>query len=199
MRLPLPSVNELFGLPAKSYEAVETALSLIPRVVTVIGRVETLLGRVETLIGGIEHTQAGAAAAVLRTNEVVTSAAGLTSRLTPLIDRLQPTLETLEPILRELAATTSHKEVAGMVAIVDLVPEIALTFKTDIIPVIDTLGTVAPDLRDLLDMARELSEILGAVPGLGRVKRKIEEKQAQEDEYRADEEPPSAPDRQPVG
>ena len=42
---------------------------------------------------------------------------------------------------------------------------------------------------------RELNELIGSVPGLGRVKRRIEEKQADEDEYRAEEEPATAPDR----
>jgi phage shock protein A len=36
---------------------------------------------------------------------------------------------------------------------------------------------------------------MGAVPGLGRVKKKIDEREDEEDSYTADEVPPSAPDR----
>ena len=66
--------------------------------------------------------------------------------------------------------------------------------------VLDTLSTVAPDLRDLLDVSRVMNELLGAVPGLGRVKRRVEVEQAEEDafEYRAGEEPASVPDRHPT-
>ena len=53
---------------------------------------------------------------------------------------------------------------------------------------------MAPDLRDLLDICKELSELIGSVPGVGRVKKKIEDADWQ-DEYRALEEPPAAPDR----
>jgi hypothetical protein len=53
---------------------------------------------------------------------------------------------------------------------------------------------VAPDLRDLLDICKELSELIGSVPGLGRVKKKIEDADWQE-EYRALEEPQAAPER----
>ena len=68
---------------------------------------------------------------------------------------------------------------------------------SDILPVLDTLGTVAPDLRDLLDLSRVMNELLGAIPGLGHVKRRAEEGQAEDDAftYRAGEEPPTAPER----
>ena len=48
------------------------------------------------------------------------------------------------------------------------------------LPVMTTLGTVAPDLHDLLDVSRELNEMLGKLPGLGRIKRRVEEEQAAE-------------------
>jgi hypothetical protein len=36
---------------------------------------------------------------------------------------------------------------------------------------------VAPDLHDLLDVSRELNEMLAKLPGVGRVKRRINEQQ----------------------
>ena len=50
----------------------------------------------------------------------------------------------------------------------------------DVLPVMTTLGTVAPDLHDLLDVSRELNEMLGKLPGLGRIKRRVEEEQEAE-------------------
>ena len=38
-----------------------------------------------------------------------------------------------------------------------------------------TLGSVAPDLHELLNVSRELNEILGKIPGVGRLKRRVEE------------------------
>ena len=82
-----------------------------------------------------------------------------------------------------------------MVKLIDSLPSIADKLDADILPVLDTLATVAPDLRDLLDVSKQLNELIGSVPGLGRVKRKIEEDQDSADEYRATEEPRAAPER----
>jgi hypothetical protein len=40
---------------------------------------------------------------------------------------------------------------------------------------------VAPDLHDLLEVSRELNEMLAGLPGLGRIKKRIDEEQAEED------------------
>jgi hypothetical protein len=94
-----------------------------------------------------------------------------------------------------LADTTSAAEVDAMVGLIDALPNIVDKLDADILPVLDTLATVAPDLRDLLDVSKELNELISSVPGLGRVKKKIEEQQDAQDEYRATEEPQAAPDR----
>lgn len=154
--------------------------------------------RVDALISDIELTRDRAQAVVEQTELTVTRAAELTDRAQPLLDAFEPTLLRLEPTLRQLAATTDPDEVAAVVAMVDTMPEFVAKFHHDILPVLDTLdtlGTVAPDVRDLLDVSTELNEMLGALPGLGRVKRRIEEQQDLEDDIRAEESPPPKPRR----
>jgi hypothetical protein len=43
-----------------------------------------------------------------------------------------------------------------------------------------TLGSVSPDLHDLLDVSRELNEMLAKLPGMGRIKKKVDEQQAED-------------------
>jgi hypothetical protein len=57
--------------------------------------------------------------------------------------------------------------------------------EAEILPILATFGTVAPDVRDLLDTTMELNEILGSVPGLGRIKKRVEERQERQDLDRA--------------
>jgi hypothetical protein len=52
--------------------------------------------------------------------------------------------------------------------------------EVDIVPVLDSLSTVAPDLHDLLDVSRELNEMLAKIPGMGRVKDRVEKQQEEE-------------------
>ena len=49
------------------------------------------------------------------------------------------------------------------------------------LPVLTTLGTVAPDVHELLNVSRELNEILGKIPGVGRLKRRVEEEEGEDE------------------
>jgi len=75
--------------------------------------------------------------------------------------------------------------VQAAVKAIDLLPELVERLATDIMPILTTLDSVSPDLRDLLLVSKELNKMLGAIPGLGRAKRKFEEEQ---------EEPAADPD-----
>jgi hypothetical protein len=97
------------------------------------------------------------------------------------MDRFEPSLTRLQPTLETLADTTSPDEVTALVRLVDQLPELTERLETDVLPVLGTLGSVAPDLRHLLAASRELNEIIGKVPGFGRLKRRVEEENDEED------------------
>jgi hypothetical protein len=59
--------------------------------------------------------------------------------------------------------------------LIDHLPTVTLQVERDVLPVMASLGSVAPDLHELLDVSRELNEILGKIPGIGRLKRRVEE------------------------
>lgn len=206
MRLPGP--QDLLRLIGAGLDAAERAITLVPRLVVIVDQVEDLLAQVQVVVSEIDQIALRSAEVVVRTDcvvarveRVVGRAEDLTSRALPLLDGYQPTLELLQPMIARLADTTSPDEVDAIVKLIDALPEMADKVQQDILPILDTLGTVAPDLRDLLDVSKEFNEMLAAVPGLGRVKKRIEERQEQEDEahsdaYRANEVPPAAPQRQ---
>lgn len=206
MRVPGP--QDLLRLIGSGLDAAERAITLVPRLVVIVGQVEELLAQVRVVVSEIDEIALKSAGVVVRTEGVVAWAErvvgrteDLTSRVFPLLEDYQPTLEQLQPMIARLANTTSPDEVDAIVRLIDSLPDMADKMQQDILPILDTLGTVAPDLRDLLDVSKEFNEMLAAVPGLGRVKRRIEERQEQEDEaqsdaYRADEVPPAAPHRQ---
>jgi hypothetical protein len=57
-----------------------------------------------------------------------------------------------------------------VVQVVNMLPEVVVSLREDVLPILNTLDTVAPDVRELLVVSRELNEMLGAIPGLGRAK-----------------------------
>lgn len=216
MRLPIPRPRQVVGVARQGFQTIEWIITLGPRIAVLVNEIEQIVARVNTLLSnvelterristvatGIERTHEQVRAVVTRAGEtmiatdvIVADAALVTARVGPLLDAYQPALDKLQPIVARLADTTSPTETDAMVALIDTLPGIVRKLDSDILPILDTLGTVAPDLRDLLDASKELNEMLGALPGLGRIRKRVEEQQRQEDEYRADEEPPSAPNR----
>ena len=146
-------------------------VQLVDRVTGLLGTAEQLLTDAGGLIARIESTRAAADEVVARTDSTVTRADDLLARMEPSLTRLQPTLE-------RLAETTDPREVDAMVALIDQLPLLAAKLETDVIPVLNTLTSVAPDLHDLLDVSRELNEMLAKLPGMGRLKKKVDEEQA---------------------
>jgi ABC-type transporter Mla subunit MlaD len=145
-------------------------VQLVDRVTGLLTAAEQLLVDAGELIARIERTRASADDVVARTESTVTRADDLIGRLEPSLTRLQPTLE-------RLAETTDPREVDAMVSLVDQLPLVAAKMETDIIPVLHTLTSVSPDLHDLLDVSRELNEMLAKLPGMGRIKKRVDEQQ----------------------
>lgn len=165
----------------------EQMLALAPRITGLLASAESLVADSRALIERIERTRADADALMRRTDETriraeraVTDIEIPVTRVIALLDRLEPSLTQLQPTLDRLAETTDPGEVDALVALVDQLPLLTAKVDTDVIPMLHALSTVAPDMHDLLDTSRELNELLGKLPGMGRIKKKVEEEQVQE-------------------
>jgi ElaB/YqjD/DUF883 family membrane-anchored ribosome-binding protein len=187
MRLPVPGPRDVVHLIERGADAVESLLAAAPRAAVLLDQASGLMQRVDELLERIEHTRAAADAVVERTDGVVSQAESLvgstgplTDRLKSLLDSAEPSVTKLQPTLERLADTTDPHEVDALVSVIDMLPLLASKIETDVIPVMHSLSTVAPDLHDLLDVSRELNDMLGALPGLGRVKKRIDEEQEAE-------------------
>ncbi|MCL8026660.1 hypothetical protein [Nocardioides bruguierae] len=174
MRLPNPldPVSQLLDLLPRVVGLVPTVEGLLDRIESTRLAAEELIARIETTRRSGEDLLAGAAGQVARIEALVDS-------LEPRLTELGPVLDRLVPIARELADTTSPDEVAALVKLVDQLPEVADKMESEVLPVLSTLGTVAPDVHDLLGVARELNEVLEKVPGVSRAKKKIDAEQAE--------------------
>ena len=98
-----------------------------------------------------------------------------------MLNEFEPPLTRLKPTLDTLADTTSPAEVASVVQMVDMLPALTESMQTDVLPMLKTLDTVGPDIHDLLMVSKELNEMLGSLPGMGRIKKRVEEEQAEEE------------------
>ena len=203
MRLPVPGPRDLMSALERGTEQVEALLGAVPRALALLDRAEALIERASATVDRVgevvdaattEVARVGAVVdaatdEVTRVGTVVAAAATEIDRVTTvvdvatvqadragsLLDALEPPLTKLQPTLQTLADTTHPDEVAALVRLVDHLPALTDQVERDVLPVLTTLGSVAPDLHDLLNVSRELNEILGKIPGVGRLKKRVEE------------------------
>jgi len=180
MRLPLGDPRDALALISRGPVLVEQAFALVPRTLALLDSAEALLKRADALIDRIDDTRSEADALIVRTAGTVGSVEPTIERLQALLDSFAPSLERLQPTLTRLAETTHPDEVDAMVKLIDQLPDLVERLESDILPMLVTLRTVGPDVHDLLDITRELNQMLGEVPGMGRVKRRVEEQKEQD-------------------
>lgn len=251
--LPVPGPGDAVRAATGALNALDQAVTLVPRIATLIGTLEVLAARAEAVIGEVDAVQAAASGVIARTtvvigaveevvglargtvdrvghvvavaegtvkrvDDVVTNAAetvdgaqvvvGRTSgvvgdastivaRTGGVVDGADALLGRSDQLVGRILETTSDEELQAIVHLIDTLPQAVDALRNDVLPVMSTLGTVAPDVRDLLDIASQLNGVLGSVPGLGRIRKRVQKAQAEEDgeSYRADDAPPSAPER----
>jgi uncharacterized protein YoxC len=191
MRLPVPGPRDLLAVLERGTDQVEALLGVVPRVVALLDVAEAQVDRIGPVIDDVEAVVTAAALEVARVDGIADGAQAqvervavvvgeadlLVARVTRLLDGLQPSLTKLQPTLEVVAETTDPTEVAALVRMVDHLPALTKSLEEDVLPMMASLASVAPDLHDLLNVSRELNEIIGKVPGFGRIKRRVEEEQ----------------------
>ena len=195
MRLPVPGPRDVLAALERGGDQIEALIGAVPRLLALLDLAEALVGRASSAVDRVSLVVESAAAEVVRVGAVVDGAAlevqrvavvvdgadVQVARVVALLDSLEPSLTKLQPTLETLADTTHPEEVAALVRLVDHLPALTEQVERDLLPVLTTLGSVAPDLHELLNVSRELNEILGKIPGVGRLKRRAEEEVEEED------------------
>ena len=180
MRLPIPGPSDVVAAWGRGTDQLDALFGAVPRVLELLPQAEELLVRASAAIDRVVAVTDEAGVVVTRTSGVVDRAAAQVARLTPLLDGLEPPLTKLQPTLEVLADTTHPDEVAALIRLVDHLPELTTRMEEDVMPVMATLGSVAPDIHDLLAVSRELNDMLAKLPGVGRIKRRIDEQQGED-------------------
>ena len=164
--------------------AVPQLAQFVPRLLRLLDTAETILARLATLIDDVEATNVRAREVAERSaaTEAVAAraadqAAAIAARADDLVDRYEPALQKMQPVVRETATRISDIDPDEVASLIETLPGLVRTAQQELVPVLQTLRTVAPDLSELLEVSRTLNEMLGTVPGLGRVKKRIDEEE----------------------
>ena len=195
MHLPaLPGPRDLTRLAERATDFLDELVGLVPRAAALLTGAEALLAEAEALlirvgemIDRVDETRAaadavvaGAAGSTAAAVVLVDEARAPIRRIAGLLDGLEPSLVRLQPTLERLAKTTDPDEVEAVVRLVDRLPEVTERIE-GVLPVVASMQTVAPDIRRLLEIVGELDELILHLPGMGRIRRRVEEEQEDDD------------------
>ncbi len=181
MRLPVPGPRDVISALERGGGQVEALLGAVPRALALLDDAEGLLVRASAAVARVREVTEAANVVVVRASAVVDDADAQVARVTTLVNALEPSLTKLQPTLESLADTTHPDEVKALVRLIDHLPELTQRVEGDVLPVLATLGSVAPDVHDLLTVARELNDMLAKIPGMGRIKRRIDEEEGDDE------------------
>ncbi|MGY1605234.1 hypothetical protein [Geodermatophilus sp. SYSU D00815] len=116
-----------------------------------------------------------------RADDALGRAEGLVGRMEPVVDGYAEPLRQLAPSLRRFAETMDPHEVEALVTLIDRLPTLVTHLDEDVLPVLQTLEGVAPDVHALLDTVQDLREVVKGFPGSKLFRRRGREEIAQEE------------------
>jgi hypothetical protein len=169
-----PRLPDLRRVP----DLVESLAGIVPRAFALLDSAEELLRRAHRLVDDIDATRAAADAVVVRTAGTVASveptlarAQAMVDSFGPVLDDLGPVAEQLVPVLRRIAESTSPQEIEALIDLIDHLPMLVGKLEADIVPILEDMKNVGPDIHALLGTATDLAAMLEKVPGLNRRRR----------------------------
>ena len=99
-----------------------------------------------------------------------------------MLDRTDLALQAWEPSLRKLAPSMERfaealhpDEVTAAIALVDRMPQLLDHVENDVLPALQSLDRVGPDLHEVLEIVEDLRRVITGLPGIGLLRRRGED------------------------
>ena len=181
MRLPVPGPRDVLSALERGGDQVEAMIGAVPRALALLDRAEALLDGATVAVDRVREVDRGRQRR-RRTRRRRRRRRGDRGRAGQRAHRLPRAVADQAAATLETLADTTQPRGGGLArpprrhaARADRAVE------TDVLPVLATLGSVAPDVHDLLTVARELNDMLAKIPGMGRLKRRIDEEEGEDE------------------
>jgi ABC-type transporter Mla subunit MlaD len=158
------------ALVDRGAELLDQIVGAVPRISALLDAAEALVVDAAALLDRIEATR-------LRAADLAGAVERTRARADDVMAAIEAPLRGLLPALERLAETASAREADAAVALVNTLPPLVARIEQHVLPLLDGFGTVAPDVHELADASRELNEMLGKLPGMARIRKRIEEEQ----------------------
>jgi ABC-type transporter Mla subunit MlaD len=158
--------REVVWLTTCARRGVEDALALPRRALSLMTSADALIDRVHEVLDSIELTRADADALLSRAEQTRTAVADMAARAEATRRGAAETVAAIDELVGQVGALLERFRPS--------LTRLAPRLDADVVPLLDGLGTIAPDVHQLLAIVGEFDEVLGHVPGMGRIKRRVE-------------------------
>ena len=165
-------VDEIVARAGHSVASVDQVVGDAAGSVTRVDEIVDAAGR---SVARVDAVVDGASSSVARVDATVGRADGLVTRADALLAQAQGPLEQLMPALQRLAETLHPTEIDAAILLIDRLPELLGVVDSDVLPLMRQLGTVAPELHEMLRLVEDLHNMVAGLPGMGRLRKRGEQ------------------------
>ncbi len=163
------TVDSADGVVGRVSATVDVADDLVIEAGGLIGRVEPLLDFADSALAPVKPV----VEALLVDAELSPETAGkVATRLTEVLVWADKTIALLEPIADEILESVEPEEIRAVVRFIDHLPALGDSLENDVMPVIASLDTVAPEVHQILEVAQHCLEAVKGIPGFQLLRRR---------------------------
>ncbi|MGX4710169.1 ribulose 1,5-bisphosphate carboxylase large subunit [Rhodococcus sp. DMF-1] len=160
---------------------VTDAREIVARIDDVVTEARATVGRVGEVVDSSSAVVGEAATVARRAQDVVASAGRTSDSAGELLDTYAPMATRAAPLAGQFIDELSAEEVHAAVVLLDQLPELADRM-TALMPILGTLETVAPEIHELLGVAKDVRQAIVGVPGFDFLRRRGENKENGDDD-----------------
>lgn len=160
---------------------VTEAREIVARIDDVVTDARATVGRVGEVVDSSSAVVGEAATVAHRAQDVVASAGRTSDSASELLDTYALMATRAAPLAGQFIDELSAEEVHAAVVLLDQLPELADRM-TALMPILGTLETVAPEIHELLGVAKDVRQAIVGVPGFDFLRRRGEDKENGDDD-----------------
>ncbi|WP_241726813.1 methyl-accepting chemotaxis protein [Dietzia sp. SLG310A2-38A2] len=163
------TVDSADGIVARIGATVDVADDLVIEAGGLIGRVEPLLDFADSALAPVKPV---VEALLVDAELSPETARKVAIRLTEVLVWTDKTIALLEPIADEILESVSSEEIKAVVQFIDHLPALGDSLENDVMPVLASLDTVAPEVHQILEVAQQCLEAVQGIPGFQLLRRR---------------------------
>lgn len=164
------------SVPARVEVLLDTAEALVHRVDTVVSDAAAAVAHATEVIASTTQIVENAAAVAAHAQTVVASASRTSDTAGELLDTYAPMARQAAPLAGQFIDELSPEEVHAAIVMLDQFPMMADRTKA-LMPILGTLESVAPEIHELLNVAKDVRQAITGVPGFNFLRRRGEDKE----------------------